>query len=78
MSAFFETLARRRAALVARSATQRDEIAAAVTGIRRTSAEPLLLGAGIAATLLVSSPKLRRWVVRGWAVYAFVRQLLGR
>jgi hypothetical protein len=78
MRPFFEGLARRRAALVERSATQRGEIAAAVTGIRRTSAQPLLLGAGIAATLLASSPKLRSWVVRGWAVYAFVRQILGR
>jgi hypothetical protein len=78
VSAFFETLARRRAALIERSATQRDAIAAAVTGVRRTSAEPLLLGAGIAAALLASSPKLRSWVVRGWAVYAFVRQLIGR
>jgi hypothetical protein len=78
VSAFFDALARRRAALVERSATQRDEIAATVTGMRRTSAQPLLLGAGIAATLLASSPKLRSWVVRGWAVFAFVRQLLGR
>ena len=78
MSAFFETLARRRATLIERSAAQRDEVVAAVTGLRRASAEPLLIGAGIAATLLTSSPKLRAWVVRGWAVYAFVRQLLGR
>jgi len=78
VSAFFETLARRRAALVERSAAQRGEVVAAVTDMRRASAEPLLLGAGIAATLLASSPKLRSWVVRGWAVFAFVRQLLGR
>jgi len=78
VSAFFETLARRRAALVERSAVQRGKFVAAVTGMRRTSAQPLLLGAGIAATLLASSPKLRSWVVRGWAVFAFVRQLLGR
>jgi len=67
-----------RTALVERSTAQRRELAEAVTGVRRASAEPLLLGAGIAATLLASSPKLRAWVVRGWAVYAFVRQLLGR
>jgi len=78
VSAFFETLARRRAALVERSAVQRGKVVAAVTGMRRTSAQPLLLGAGIAATLLASSPKLRSWMVRGRAVYAFVRQLLGR
>lgn len=78
MNAFFEALARRREALVERSTAQRRELTEAVTGVRRASAEPLLLGAGVAATLLASSPKLRAWVVRGWAVYAFVRQLLGR
>ena len=78
MRAFFESLARRREALVARSAAQRDEVATAAAGVRRASAEPLLLGAGIAVTMLSSSPKLRGWVVRALAVYAFVRQLLGR
>jgi len=78
VSAFFETLARRRATLVERSAAQRGEVVAAVTDMRRASAEPLLLGAGIAATLLTTSPKLRSWVVRGWTIYAFVRQILGR
>lgn len=78
MRAFFESLARRRAALIARSTAQRAEVAAATAGVRRSSAEPLLLGAGIAVTLLTSSPKLRGWVVRGWAVYAFLRQLLKR
>jgi hypothetical protein len=76
--AFFDALARRRTALVARSTEQRGELATAVEGVRRASAEPLLLGAGIAVTLLSSSPKLRGWVVRAWAVYAFVRQLLRR
>jgi hypothetical protein len=78
MSAFFETLARRRATLVERSAAQRGDVVAAVTDLRRVSAEPLLLGAGIAATLLTTSPKLRGWVVRGWTIYAFARQILGR
>jgi hypothetical protein len=78
MSVFFEALARRRTALVERSTAQRRELTEAVTGVRRASAEPLLLGVGIAATLLTSSPKLRAWVVRGLAVYAFVRQLFGR
>jgi hypothetical protein len=73
--AFFDTLARRRAALIARSTAQRGEVTAAVAGVRRASAGPLLLGAGAAITLL-SSPKLRGWVVRALAVYAFVRQLL--
>jgi len=76
--AFFESLVRRRAALIARSTAQRGEIAAAATAMRRASAEPLLVGAGIAVTLLSSSPKLRGWVVRAWAIYAFIRQLLKR
>jgi hypothetical protein len=75
--AFFESLARRREALIARSTAQRDEVATAAAGVRRASAEPLLLGAGIAVTLL-SSPRLRGWLVRALATYAFVRQLLGR
>ena len=78
MRAFFDTLARRRAALIERSTAQRRELTEAVTGMRRASAEPLLLGAGIAVTLLTSSPKLRGWVVRAWAVYVFVRRLLHR
>lgn len=78
MSAFFESLARRRAALVQRSTRQRGDIAAAVASVRRASMEPLLLGAGIAATLLTSSPKLRGWAVRGWALYAFLRRLFDR
>ena len=76
MSAFFHALARRRTALVERSTAQRRDVAAAAARVRRASAEPLLLGAGIAATLLASSPKLRGWLVRGWAFYLFVRRLL--
>lgn len=78
MSAFFESLARRRAALVERSTKQRGDVAATVASVRRASAEPLLLGAGIAVTLLTTSPKLRGWLVRGWALYAFLRRLLDR
>jgi hypothetical protein len=73
--AFLDTLVRRRTALVERSTAQRGEVAAVVAGVRRAAAEPLLLGAGVAATLLASSPKLRGWLVRGWAVYIFVRRL---
>jgi len=76
--AFLDDLVRRRAALIERSAAQRGEIAVAVSGVRRAVAEPLLLGAGVAATLLSSSPKLRGWVVRAWVAYAFVRRLLDR
>lgn len=78
MNAFFEALARRREALVERSTAQRRELTEVVTDMRSASAEPLLLGAGIAVTLLASSPKLRAWLVRGWALYAFVRQLIVR
>lgn len=78
MRAFFDSLARRRTALIERSTAQRTEVAAAAARVQRASAEPLLLGAGIAVTLLTSSPKLRNWVLRAWAVYAFVRQLLQR
>jgi hypothetical protein len=73
---FFDALARRRAALVERSTAQRHDLVAAAAGVRRASAEPLLLGAGIAATLLASSPKLRGWLVRGFALYLFFRRLL--
>lgn len=78
MNAFLDSLARRRAALVERSASQRGEIEAAAADIRRLSAAPVLLGASAAAALLAASPKLREWAVRGWAAYAFVRQLAGR
>jgi hypothetical protein len=78
MKLFLDSLARRREALVERSAEQRGRIAAAAADIRGISAMPIALGASAAAALLASSPKLRGWAVRGWAVYAFVRQLLGR
>jgi hypothetical protein len=78
MKAFLDTLARRRAALIERSAAQRGAIAAAAADLRDFSALPVALGASAAAALLAASPKLRGWAVRGWAVYAFVRQLLAR
>lgn len=78
MKAFLDSLSRRREALVERSAGQRGRIAAAAADIRSISAMPIAIGASAAAALLASSPKLRGWAVRGWAVYAFVRQLLGR
>ena len=78
MKAYLDTLVRRRAALVERSAAQRGEIAAAAADIRGISSMPIAIGASAAAALLAASPKLRGWAVRGWAVYAFVRQLLGR
>ena len=76
MSTFLDALVRRRTALIERSTAQRGEVAVAAAGMRRAAAEPLLLGAGVAVTLLTSSPKLRGWVVRAWAVYIFVRRLL--
>lgn len=78
MRAFLDELVRRRTALVERSAAQRGEVAVAVSGVQRAAAEPLLLGVGVAATLLSSSPKLRGWMVRAWVAYAFVRRLLDR
>jgi hypothetical protein len=78
VSAFLDALVRRRTALIERSTAQRGEVAAAVAGVRRAAAEPLLLGAGVAVTLLTSSPKLRGWVVRAWAAYTFLRRLLDR
>lgn len=78
MRAFLDHLVRRRTALIDRSAVQRGDVAVAVAGVRRAAAEPLLLGVGVAATLLSSSPKLRAWMVRGWVAYAFVRRLLDR
>jgi hypothetical protein len=73
---FLDALVRRRAALLERSAAQRGQIAAAAADLRRGATQPLLLGLGVAATLLTSSPKLRGWMVRAWAAYAFVRRLL--
>lgn len=78
MRAILDGLVRRRTALIERSTAQRGEVAAAVVGVRRAAAEPLLLGAGVAVTLLTSSPKLRGWVVRAWAAYAFLQRLLER
>ena len=78
MSAFFDALERRRTALIERSTAQRGEVAAAAAGVRRTAAEPVLLGAGLAVALLTSSPKLRGWAVRAWAAYVFLRRLLDR
>ncbi len=73
-----ETLARRRAALVERSAAQRAQFAAAAAGVQHSVTQPLLLGFGVAATLLSSSPRLRGFLVRAWVIYAFVRRLLDR
>ena len=76
MRSFVDALARRRAALVEHSAAQRAQLAAAAAGVQRSVTQPLLLGLGVAATLLSRSPKLRGWLVKAWATYAFVRRLL--
>lgn len=78
MKAFLDVLVRRRAALVERSSAQRAQVAAAAVELRRGLAAPMLLGVGVAATLLTSSPKLRGWVLRAWAAHAFLRRLLDR
>jgi hypothetical protein len=76
MRAVLATLARRRAALVERSALQRAEIVTAVGGARRAVAEPLVLALGAMAVLAGASPRLRAWLVRAWVVGALVRRLL--
>ena len=67
-------LARRREALVKRSAAQRAQVQDAVRQARSASAAPLLLGAGGVATALAVSPKLRGWLVRAWAIWSLFRQ----
>jgi hypothetical protein len=76
MRAVLATLARRRAALVERSALQRAEIVTAAGGARRALAEPLVLALGAMAVLAGASPRLRAWLVRAWVVGALVRRLL--
>ena len=73
-----EALARRREALVERSAMQRAAIAAAIESAQNAATGPLLLGAGGVVALVSSSPKLRSWLVRAWAFYALVRRIKGR
>jgi len=76
MRAVLATLARRRAALVERSALQRAEIVAAAGGARRALAEPLVLALGAMVVLAGAAPRLRGWLVRGWVAYALVRRLM--
>jgi hypothetical protein len=76
MRAVLATLARRRAALVERSALQRAEIVTAVGGARRAVAEPLVLALGAAVALAGASPRMRLWFVRAWVIGALVRRLL--
>jgi hypothetical protein len=76
MRAVLATLARRRAALVGRSALQRAEIVAAGAGVRRAAAEPLVLALGATVALAGASPRLRLWFVRAWVIGALVRRLL--
>ncbi|MDH4094870.1 MAG: hypothetical protein OEV81_08795 [Betaproteobacteria bacterium] len=78
MRDLLESLAERRAELVARSARQRGEIADAVAGIKRVAAEPLVLGLGLAVALLGSSARVRTWFVRAWVVGSLLRRLLAR
>jgi hypothetical protein len=78
MNLSLDALARRREALVERSAAQRAEIASAVERTRNSVTAPLLLSGGAAVALLSSSPKLRSWLVRAWAVYALVQRIQGR
>ena len=77
MKLSLEALARRREALVERSAMQRAAIAAAVESAQNAATGPLLLGVGGVVALVSSSPKLRSWLVRTWAFYALVRRIKG-
>ena len=77
MNLSLDALARRREALVERSAAQRSAIAAAAERTRNAVTAPLLLSGGAAVGLLGSSPKLRGWLVRAWAFYALVRRIKG-
>ena len=77
MKLSLEALARRREALVERSAMQRAAIGAAIESAQNAATGPLLLGAGGVVALVSSSPKLRRWLVRAWAFYALVRRIKG-
>lgn len=74
MNLSLEALAVRRRALIRRSGIQRDEITAGIERTRNGVTAPVLLGAGGLVALLSTSPKLRDWMVRAWAVYALVRR----
>ena len=76
MKALLASLARRRAALVERSAAARAAAGAALADVRRAATEPLALGLGAAVALVGSTPRVRAWLVRAWVAYAFVRRLL--
>ncbi len=76
MRAVLATLARRRAVLVERSAQQRAELVAGLSGVRRAAAAPLELGLAAALALAGASPRLRAWLVRAWVIGALVKRLL--
>ncbi len=78
MKALRESLVRRRRALVARSARQREALAAEAGKVRRAASEPLVLALGVAVVLLGRSEGLRAWFVRAWVAGAFLRRMLGR
>lgn len=78
MSGTLERLARRREALVERSAAARRALADAASRLRSDAARPLALGLGAALTLAGASPRLRAWLVRAWVAGALVRRLLLR
>lgn len=73
MNLSLQALARRREALIQRSAAQRAEIASAIGRARNAATAPMLLGAGGLVTLVSTSPKVRSWLVKAWALYSLVR-----
>jgi len=74
MNLSLQALARRREALVQRSAAQRAAITSAIGRARNAATAPMLLGAGGLITLISTSPKLRSWLVRAWAFYSLFRR----
>ena len=78
MNLSLEALARRREALVERSATQRDDIACTIESMHSAATGPVLLGTGGLVSLIAASPNLRSWLVRAWAFYALGRRLFAK
>jgi hypothetical protein len=74
MNLSLDALAERRRTLVQRSGAQRAEIAGALERTRNAATAPVLLGAGGLIALVSTSPTLRSWLVRAWAVYSLVNR----
>lgn len=85
MNARLIELAERRATLIARAATQRNDLAWATSPLRTISSaidqgiaiagylkqRPLLLAGGIAAVVLLRPRFFLKWLKRGWLAWRF-------